>query len=391
MLTLMPMETFEAIRRLRGRPRALLAAGSLALMFLTVAAILIWWFTFGTSRPLSAQEAIDDACTDLSARQHYDAKSSPVIDFETEEPSWMYYEINPTGTRMLTYDGDGSQPINGQTPTHEHILIKGGTGAAGSSAHIATTPTHQTVYSRWMDSDGEWSNWRTKRTDFSGSGSGGGAAATSDTDELGQFCGYITGGNTNARYVKNETVNGVSTKKYSLVRDVDGDPATTWLGDLRIDYWIDGTGRIIKTMRAYDPSPSSDGRGFTLTFSNWGETNTIVAPNTTPAPTATPEPTSIPTLVPTPSIDISEITDTSALIVISNAPESAAFTWAQAPCAEIPAGEEEVQLLGLSPDEEYTATLYSDPSCQDRLDSVTFRTQVSAEPDATATPEGETP
>ncbi len=94
---------------------------------------------------------------------------------------------------------------------------------------------------------------------------------------------------------------------------------------------------------------------------------------------------------PTPSIGVSEITDTSALIVISNAPESAAFTWTQAPCAEVPAGEEEVQLSGLSPDEEYTATLYSDPSCQDRLDSVTFRTQVSAAPDATATPEGETP
>ncbi len=114
-------------------------------------------------------------------------------------------------------------------------------------------------------------------------------------------------------------------------------------------------------------------------------------PEPEPTPTPTPEPTSTPTPVPTPSIGISEITDTSALIVISNAPESAAFTWAQAPCAEIPAGEEEFQLLGLSPDEEYTATLYSDPSCQDRLDSVTFRTQVSAAPDDTATPEGETP
>ncbi len=113
----------------------------------------------------------------------------------------------------------------------------------------------------------------------------------------------------------------------------------------------------------------------------------------TPEPTATPtpEPTSTPTLVPTPSIGISEITDTSALIVISNAPESAAFTWAQAPCAEVPAGEEEVQLLGLSPDEEYTATLYSDSSCENQLDSVTFRTQVSSAPDATDTPEEATP
>ena len=71
------------------------------------------------------------------------------------------------------------------------------------------------------------------------------------------------------------------------------------------------------------------------------------------------------------TIRVNEISDTSAVIVITDAPKGSAYTWAQSPCRAVPA-DGRYQLLGLTPGKTYQVTLYSDPNCEYRRDWVSF-------------------
>ena len=75
------------------------------------------------------------------------------------------------------------------------------------------------------------------------------------------------------------------------------------------------------------------------------------------------------------SLDVIQISDTSALIVMDDAPEGSAYQWAESPCRPIP-DDGRYQLLGLAPGTQYTVRLYSDETCEDPLGSLTFETLV---------------
>ena len=87
------------------------------------------------------------------------------------------------------------------------------------------------------------------------------------------------------------------------------------------------------------------------------------------------------------SISVEELSDTSAVLVMRNAPEGGGYTWALSPCRALPE-DGRAQLLGLTPGMEYTATLWADAECQEDLDSVRFRALVRT-PATTSTPQSD--
>ena len=93
---------------------------------------------------------------------------------------------------------------------------------------------------------------------------------------------------------------------------------------------------------------------------------TIEATSTEPTLEATPTPTEPPQVVtPTPvglqegpSVDVVEVTDSSALVIFTDTTEHSKFSWFSAPCEWVPISER-YQLLGLRPGVWYWVRLYN--------------------------------
>ncbi len=108
---------------------------------------------------------------------------------------------------------------------------------------------------------------------------------------------------------------------------------------------------------------------------------TIEATSTEPTIEATPTPTEAPQVVtPTPvglqegpSVDVVEVTDSSALVIFTDTTGHSKFSWFSAPCEWVPISGR-YQLLGLRPGVWYWVRLYNDRECYDLQHWVTFRT-----------------
>jgi hypothetical protein len=108
---------------------------------------------------------------------------------------------------------------------------------------------------------------------------------------------------------------------------------------------------------------------------------TIEATSTEPTLEATPTPTEPPQVVtPTPvglqegpSVDVVEVTDSSALVIFTDTTEHSKFSWFSAPCEWVPISER-YQLLGLRPGVWYWVRLYNNRECYDLQHWVKFRT-----------------
>ena len=104
---------------------------------------------------------------------------------------------------------------------------------------------------------------------------------------------------TGLRRVGAESVDGVSTTKYTATVEYDGDTTQTGLLDLQLDWWVDSGGRLKRkstTHLAYNSKVE-------ITFSDFGRVNNIAIPGGIPAETpkveATPTSTAEPTVPPT--------------------------------------------------------------------------------------------
>ena len=108
---------------------------------------------------------------------------------------------------------------------------------------------------------------------------------------------------------------------------------------------------------------------------------TIEATSTEPTLEATPTPTEAPQVVtPTPvglqegpSVDVVEVTDSSALVIFTDTTEHSKFSWFSAPCEWVPISGR-YQLLGLRPGVWYWVRLYNNRECYDLQHWVKFRT-----------------
>ena len=108
---------------------------------------------------------------------------------------------------------------------------------------------------------------------------------------------------------------------------------------------------------------------------------TIEATSTESTLEAMPTPTEAPQVVtPTPvglqegpSVDVVEVTDSSALVIFTDTTEHSKFSWFSAPCEWVPISGR-YQLLGLRPGVWYWVRLYNNRECYDLQHWVKFRT-----------------
>ena len=60
------------------------------------------------------------------------------------------------------------------------------------------------------------------------------------------FCGEMQSQLTGLNNVGSETINGISTTKYSATIEADGDPSIDGPHDLRSEFWVDAQGRLVR-------------------------------------------------------------------------------------------------------------------------------------------------
>ena len=145
-------------------------------------------------------------------------------------------------------------------------------------ANFTRHAPNATVYDRQLI-DGRWTDWTNSREE-----------AGELTDGPG-FCGSPTNELSGLRRVGTESVDGVITTKYTAKVEYDGDPTSTGPLDLRLDWWVDSSGRLKRrsqTHLAYNTQ-------VVTTYSAFGRVNDISIPGTqatpTPLATATQTPT----------------------------------------------------------------------------------------------------
>ncbi len=213
--------------------------------------MVIFW-PGGATNP---QEVITDTCADLWVLGHFDITIQP-FNSEGNVPQLVEYEVNVAGYHRRIYDTSGAD----RRIISEMYRILAPRGARPlTHGDLAEYTNYYRGFAGNVASD-----W------------------TTDTDsgeidlESAKFCGFHMDTLINLQSHGQETLNGVTTTRYSATVEFPGDlPDDLW------EFWIDSSGRVVQ-MKATDVDI---GVGQLVTYSGWGEPNIVVAPILTPAPT----------------------------------------------------------------------------------------------------------
>ena len=252
--------------------------------FLSLVAVLAmvgmtWWLLAGSS-PTNAQ-VIADACDGVDEAE---SGSMTGRNFPAESHlAVMTVDFNPAAARFST-------TIDG-VMVEQRIYITPPDSTDGTRSASGKTVYQATQYDQVIEDDGQLGEWTVEETEITGQ--------ELPTDS---FCGFAPGELSGLRYVGKETVNGVSSRHYTAIKESDG---------FTLDMWIGPNGLPV---RFRSTAPGGAG-GLVADFSGWDEPNIITAPagvtpaapvpgaTATPAPTNTPDPTSTlePTAEPTPA------------------------------------------------------------------------------------------
>ena len=255
-------------------------AGGFLVVAALVAAAIVWWLI--PNEPLSAQEVMADACIDAAITLDYDVTVRIMAPEDTGE--WTTVEVSGNGLHARFYTNASSSRgtrSGGGTLVHESYMIWGTDSSSSSDASTRSeesSPAPIANYNRRLE-DGQWTDWRVSETPFEGS------------SDIARFCGFPLDDFTTFEYNGEETVNGVLTKKFTGMIDVEQD-----VFDTRFEFWVDSSGKLLRQRR----KTLSTDHHRDATFSGFGEANVITAPRIAgdPSPEPTPEPTLAPTLEP---------------------------------------------------------------------------------------------
>ena len=282
-------------------------AGSFFLVVALAVAALVWWL-IPEGTPVSAQQAIDDACADsdleyvdFTMRLIYEGTPADSIRRDQpppQDPPYHHeFQVTETSQRRVSYERN--------TAISERVAIYPTLEADGSRS--TATEIEYTAYSRGIGDDGQWGEWTMAEHS---------EPPPSNIRPGNMFCGFARADFHDLQDLGQETVQGVRTRRFVATIESDGDPAQVGKWDARLELWIDENGRYIqvKDMRPYN------GSGILYVFSGWNEPNVITAPvlatpETTPKPILEPtpeptlEPTPLPTPEPTPEPTITTATD----------------------------------------------------------------------------------
>lgn len=215
-------------------------------------------------------EAIGHNACDAGEPSYFDIRGIVTIDGQVEQRHFT--EVSPSAIKVTF--SDGSEVDYGQ-----RIWIG---DSIGSRAVLTRFNENGTVYRRTKQG-GSWGNWESRR----------------DTEEWpggdsssGSFCQWNREELTNLRRLSGSvSVGGVSTEHYAASREYGDDPSQPSQADLKLEWWVDGDGQLIKSVREQPGAKLK----ITLYYENIGEVNAIVAPMGTPTPPTTATPTPVAT------------------------------------------------------------------------------------------------
>ena len=261
-----------------------------SLLAIVAAAAIVWWLV--PDRTLSAQESMEDACADPSTITAFDVtiQAEGVTEWTESEVSKSPDGVISFTTRIYGEDqgpGSGAGVRSGVRLQSESFNTYEAPPPA-SARSSSTTPILVNVGGRYYNrrlENGQWTPWEVSTTSI-------------DIVEGGlhnTFCGESLNMFDTFEYNGFEQINGVQTKKYTGIMDLQGNEL-----DYRFEYWVGPDGRMVRT----DRTNLANDRPITWTFSNWNEPNDIAPPvqeTPAPKPTATPEPTHTPVLTNTPT------------------------------------------------------------------------------------------
>ncbi len=251
------------------RRRTMLLLVPLGLLALTLG---IWWLLSGINQEVQAVSS--NACTADEA--YYIAKGEASAGERVTVRT--HTEVSPSALRVVFSDPNGNVKVEkiriGDATEEQRSALRSSESSSIDPALIPANFTRHaasgTIYHRQLDG-GTWTGWVSEREELD-----------KPLDVLG-FCGSPMSELTGLQRIGSESVDGVSTTKYTATVEFDDDTAEVGPLDLRLDWWVDSDGRLKRktiTHLAYNSK-------VVTTFSDFGQVKTINAPVTpTPAPTA---------------------------------------------------------------------------------------------------------
>ena len=191
----------------------LLAAAALA-----VAGILIWLW----ARPVDATSVLEDACADAVPTPFYDMVDEG---FTPDDPFVKErHMITSADTGVFQ---QSSWNRRGQPSARAEVIYLIPTPEPQDEApHPSRTRTYIT-YTRKNNRDGQWEGWVFDERPLGNEHPINTSGARTD-EELQAFCGTLLSGFRDITYDGEETLNGATTKKFTLTLDIADQ---TW-------YWV---------------------------------------------------------------------------------------------------------------------------------------------------------
>ena len=192
------------MRTIREHPRTV--------AFLSLAAVLAvagmaWWLLAGGS-PTNAQ-VIADACDGIGqaesgsvAARNYPAESHLMV---------VTVDFNPTAVRFRT-------TLDGVMADQRIYIVPPGS-ADGTRNASGKTVYQATQYDQVLGDDNQMGEWTAEETEITGL-----------ERPTNSFCGFAPGELSDLRYVGKETVNGVSSRYYTAIKESDGFTMDMWIG-----------------------------------------------------------------------------------------------------------------------------------------------------------------
>ena len=276
---------------------------SFAIGLALFAALGAWWLlTTSDGGPLSAQEAVEDACADAEPSDHFDSVLYSILKPTESSSNRQRVDVDTeSDTNTLAFASILKIEAQVSDRGYSHQSFENGQIVAEGVAIYSEEEAVQTrsggaqqvevtSYDRFRSND-TWSDWTVTEQ------------MVESRDSMAGFCGYILESFTGLRFVGNETLDGQSVRKFTGIVEFDGDPNVVGPSDMQWTFWVGSDGRLIRKAMEF----LEGDRTLVVVLSNWNEENVVTAPGEkptpvpTPVPTVAPTPTPAPTLAPTPT------------------------------------------------------------------------------------------
>ena len=261
-----------------------------ALLFVAAAALaagVILWALLDEERPLTADEMVEHICTGgVTYPNFYDistaitATQGVLVPHQTRE-----YRKAPGAAHFLDSDAEGTE----RTELIFLLLPASAAASADPASDDSGESTEEHFFMRRTDSSGQWEEWVAGPKEPRGTRS-----LPEAEQDIYRFCRSlpeVLGEMVEFQYVGEEVVGGVDTMHFYQSHRQPG-----YVGYRAREFWVDSEGLFRQVKETFYGEFNRDGELESYyealkTYSGWGETNVITAPESAAPWPISPTPT----------------------------------------------------------------------------------------------------